>query len=600
MAAQPKTTRSSKVKSDWEGLDETEIAARVQQDYEWAKSAVEPWHSEWAKLEDYYQGRQWKHRVVDPNRVQPVANKAFMIVESTIPILVANAPDPLVLPTHPAMEDAAANLTRIAKIQLSKLGFTQLLPVGERTRLKFGTSIWRVYWDPFKYNGLGDIGFEIVDPANFFVDPNCVDDVQTADYCMIAVKRSLSYLQARYPERAKEIQPDDKYMENVIYGNDEPIDPRGTQATLIEYWRKDPVLGLIRAVVVGNTVLRFDTDFYANGKYPFIVLRDYPLQRSFWGMGEITQILNLQDVLNTLFQVLLENVALANGQYVVDKNLIGTSDIQQIAAQLWKPGLMIPTDDVNAIRKLDGIAAPGWVTNLVQLIEQEIDDVSGFSPVLVGQLPFGIRSASGLLSLEEQAKSRINLKIQEQAKLIKQTVEFMIDYMAEFYTEDRYFRYEDSDNEPSWLVTNADMLTQEDDYGNIIFPTWDIDVQPGFDVAMSRSYLQQQAQQLYQMGILSATEVLKTMNFPGKDEIIARLTQQASLQGQAASLPAGMMAPSDQAQLAALQSLTAQGAGKTPMPTGQNANNTASPQDAMAQMQQSLAALQTPPQQAQQ
>jgi len=76
---------------------------------------------------------------------------------------------------------------------------------------------------------------------------------------------------------------------------------------------------------------------------------------------------------------------------------------------------------------------------------------------------------------------------------------------------------------------------------------------------------------------------MKTMNFPFKDEIIARLEEKQNVIGQLGGLPEGTQSPALMGQLAQLTGLE----NRNPsLPGAMNAKNTNSPQDARQQRQQ--------------
>lgn len=562
---------------------EEEIVNKVWSDYRYAMEKKSDLHKKWRKYEKFYKNDQWSDAKIDPNRVKPTINYIFTTVESLMPYLTTNVPDPIILPTNPEDEQVARDLTKIVKIILEKNGIEKYLQIGERERLKFGTCIWKVFFDPSKHNGLGDIAFEIVDPVNFFIDPNEVNDLQNADFCGTSVRRSIEYLKKRYPEKANEIEADQMNSEITVYDTEDEEDPRNRQATLIEYWTKDKENGLVRIVVAGNVLLSYDTNFYKHGMYPFVRGINYPIQKSFWGMGEAEQLITMQEILNKLMQLVIENVALANGQFIVDKNASGIRDIKSLANKLWQPGLTIPVNDINSIKKLDGVLAPGWVVNLIQIIQKNIELVTGISPLYLGEAPGSVTAASGILALQEQATARVKLKLQEQGRMIEEIVKFVVAYIAEFYTEDRYFRIVNENRETDWIKVRRDDIAKVDENGNLTLPEFDVTIEVGFDAPMSRAYIEQMAMQLYQMGVINAVEVLKTMNFPNKEQIIERLEQVSELQGQIAGLPEDMVSPSTIGELA---QLTALDINKPTLPGGMNINNTNSPQDAMEQQQQ--------------
>ena len=563
---------------------EQAVVAQVLSDYNDALNAKRPLHEKWARYEEYYKNNQWKYKNVDDKRVKPTTNYCFSTIEAIMPFLTADVPDPIVLPTKIDDEELAENLTKIVKILLKKNKIEKTLQIVERSRLKFGAGIYKVYFDPTKYNGLGDVAFDPVDNINFFPDPEETDHIQNGRFCMTATKRSLKYAKERYPDKANQIEADQKYEEFKTYDSqDDQINPRDEFVTIIEYWTKDPEQGLVRIVVVGETLVRYQPRFYMHGKYPFVFGVDYPLQKSLWGMGEIEQIENMQDTLNKLLQIIIENVALANGQLLVDVNMSGIKDIKSIANQLWKPGLTIPVNDINSIKKLDGVVAPAWVINLVQMIKQDIELVTGISPIYMGQSTGSVTAASGILALQEQATARVRLKLKEQARMLEEIVKFIVAYIVEFYNEDRTFRYLDKNRTPTWITLNGNDLAETDTAGNKYIPEFDVDIEVGYDTPMSRAYIEQQAMQLFQMGVIDAIEVMKTMNFPFKDEIINRLEQKQEVLSQLGGLPEGVQSPALMSQLAQLSGLE----NKNPsLPGGMNVRNTNSPQDAQQQRQQ--------------
>src|SRR5690606_6813623 len=113
-----------------------EIVNKVWEDYRYALDAKRDLHKKWARYEDYYKANQWKYKKVDPQRVKPVVNYIFTTIESMMPYLTSNVPDPVVLPVQPDDEEIARDLTKIVKIILEKNKIRDVLQLAERARLK--------------------------------------------------------------------------------------------------------------------------------------------------------------------------------------------------------------------------------------------------------------------------------------------------------------------------------------------------------------------------------------------------------------------------------------------------------------------------------
>src|SRR5690606_34189665 len=89
---------------------EEQIVSEVWDNYRYAMQAKKPLHDKWRKYEQFYKNDQWSGIKVDKDRIKPTINYVFTTVESLMPYLTTNVPDPIVLPTRPDTEETAKDL----------------------------------------------------------------------------------------------------------------------------------------------------------------------------------------------------------------------------------------------------------------------------------------------------------------------------------------------------------------------------------------------------------------------------------------------------------------------------------------------------------
>ena len=90
-------------------------------------------------------------------------------------------PEPNILPREPDDRPEARILTKMLPVILEQNGFEKTYSDAMWQKLKTGTGVYKVFWDPEKAQGLGDIAIERVDLLNVFWEPG-VGDIQESRY----------------------------------------------------------------------------------------------------------------------------------------------------------------------------------------------------------------------------------------------------------------------------------------------------------------------------------------------------------------------------------------------------------------------------------
>ncbi|MCL6612074.1 MAG: hypothetical protein K6T66_11105, partial [Peptococcaceae bacterium] len=171
----------------------------VDRDYERAKSGRQQYIDEMIELNRFYIGDHWRNlRSQKAKQVRPnsVDNFVFSIIEGMVSDF-SNEPDILCRPTEPGDEENAKAMTELCRYILNKNKFKDEQAKALRNFFKYGIFALQVYWDTAWQGGrggnrwIGDIRVVARNPGEMFPDPRCRDHIQSAEYVVVAVPRTI-------------------------------------------------------------------------------------------------------------------------------------------------------------------------------------------------------------------------------------------------------------------------------------------------------------------------------------------------------------------------------------------------------------------------
>ncbi len=173
---------------------------------------------------------------------------------------------------------------------------------------------------------------------------------------------------------------------------------------LLEYQEDDRFITVANRKVVIKPA-RTNPFFHLQKTYH--MLKDYPLDKEFWAMGECDIMAALQDKSNDLENLKIDNLFQAlNRMYVVqrNKNLKADQFVSRPYGLIW-------SDDVNAVKPLEQVSIPREVFGEKDLTRQDMERVSGAWEYAQGATPERKETATGIVKLQQAALRRFSLKI---------------------------------------------------------------------------------------------------------------------------------------------------------------------------------------------
>ena len=259
----------------------------------------------------------------------------------------------------------------------------------------------------------------------------------------------------------------------------------------------------------------------------------------FYGIGDIEQILPLQDTLNHRIQQ-LEDIAnrCANPGYTVDPQ-VGKKAIKNLQKNGLKPGLikvmppgMLVPDPIPQV--------PQWLYEEIKNIIIMIERVSGITDVMQGRGDVRQRTARGIERLWEAGSSRIGMSVKLFEESYKQAAYQMGSLVRQYYKERRVINIAgDSNSAREIFEISPDELEQEFEISVDTAATLPQDKKSRadlvffllqnhiFDMALSQDPMQKKIARI----------VLDTVEFPGRKELLRTNPQELQATQQAGQIP---------------------------------------------------------------
>lgn len=152
----------------------------------------------------------------------------------------------------------------------------------------------------------------------------------------------------------------------------------------------------------------------------------------------------------------------------------------------------------------------------LSLLMRVVDIITGIHDVMEGRKPSGIQAASAIIALQEKGAVIFRNKIASLDAALDAIGNMWVSLAQEFYTEERQF-----------MVVGQ---TPEDLQPVMVGPQiaagkYDVKVRPGSTLPMNKFTQQQQAIQLHQAGAIDQRALLDVLDWPDREEVLARTDQ---------------------------------------------------------------------------
>ena len=523
------------------GKEQVETATDILKKYKEAKATLENRiidNEQWFKMRHWEQLRASKgNENASAWLFNSIANKHADAMD--------NFPAVSVLPREASDTRAAEILTQILPVVFERNGFEKIYSDCWWYKLKAGTGVYGMFWNPLKNNGLGDIEIKQVDILNLFWEPG-IKDIQKSKNLFHVELTDNDTLVSLYPQLKGKLGSSAVEISHYVY--DDAVDTSQKTAVVDRYY-KIIVNGVEQVHYMkfcGDELLYASENdpfcrergFYDHGKYPFVFDTLFVEEGTPCGFGYIDIMKDAQKQIDMLSNALVRNASMAsNPRYFI--NSAGAVNEEEFAD--WSnnfvhvAGSNLGEDSIREIR-LSGI--PEIYLGILNSKIDELKETSGNRDFSQGGVSSGVTAASAIAALQEAGSKLTRDMVKSGYRAFSELNILAVELIRQFYDEPRFFRILGTNGQQEFIAyDNSGVKISTGSFGEEIYarkPIFDIKVSAEKSSPFSKISQNELALQLYSAGIFNpelrsqAVMALSMMDFEGKEQILARLTSEVT------------------------------------------------------------------------
>lgn len=467
----------------------------------------------------------------------PASAWMFSVIVNKHADMLENIPTPICLAREESDEQAADTLNSVLPVIYDRLSFTQVYSDAMYDKLKHGTAVYGVFWDPCAENGIGDIEVKRVDLLNLYWEPG-IREIQDSSNIFYVSLMDREALLEKYPQAA-----DSNAAGSTSFGflsNNES----GKSVIIDWYYKKKVgtknVLHYIK--FTGDTLLyasendpESELGFYAHGMYPFVFDVLYRESDSPCGYGLISITKGTQNYIDRLDENIIERSIMASKpRYMIKKN-VGLDKDEFLD---WNNPIIEVDGDLTEER-LKAITLPSLDESVITVRDSKINEmreIASNKTVNYGETSGNITSGVAIAALQEAGNKVSRDIISGSWNAFISVTRLVIELIREFYTEERCFRITRPNEEAYSYITfsGRDIGEKKLDLGGMTLyrlPIFDIEVRAGKSSAFSRLAQNETVINLYKLGLFKpenareAVTVLDALELEGKSRILDNIKE---------------------------------------------------------------------------
>ena len=489
-----------------------------------------------------------------PGKSQPSSGWLFNSIANKHADAMDNYPEPNVLPRAADDEDTARALSSVLPVVLEQADYEQVYSDCWWRKLKQGTGVTGIFWDPQMRGGLGDIAVRSMNLLMLYWEPG-VEDIQASpDFFSLSLEDT-AQLTAQYPQLAGRTAG---VLDVPRYIHEEGQDT-STKSVVVDWYYKRPdengrmVLhyckfcnGVVLYASQNDPALA-QRGLYDHGQYPFVFDALFVEEDSPAGFGYIDVMKDCQTAIDKMNHAMDENVLLAAKQRYVLSDTAGVNeeeladfsrDIVHVAGRL--------NDD--SFRPLQTAGLQGNSLSYRQSRIEELKEISGNRDMTQGGTAGGVTAASAIAALQEAGSKLSRDMLKSAYRAFAKQCYLIIELMRQFYDEQRVFRIVGADGGNQFVPFSAEALraVPGGSLGGVELgsrePIFDIVVSAAKKSTFSRLSQNETAKECYQLGFFNpqnadaALAALDMMDFEGIEKVRQRVRQNGTLARQLAQM----------------------------------------------------------------
>ena len=528
------------------GAEEVARAEQILQKYKVGKAALD---QRLVDNELWFRMGHWKNyqNPMMEGKPQPSSGWLFNSIANKHADAMDNYPAPNVLPRAPDDEQTARVLSSVLPVVLEQADYEQVYSDTWWRKLKQGTGVKGVFWDPEQRGGVGEITVRPMNLLMLYWEPG-VDDIQASPNFFSLSLEDTDQLTERWPQLEGHST---SALEVPHYLHDGGLDTNGKSVVVDWYYKKRNAEGrrVLHYCKFCNGVVLYASEndpeyagrgFYDHGQYPFVFDPLFVEEDSPAGFGYIDVMKECQTAIDRMNHAMDENVLLSSKQRYVLSDAAGVNeeeladfsrDIVHVVGRLG--------DD--SFRSLQTTGLQGNSLSYRNSRIEELKEISGNRDMTQGGTAGGVTAASAIAALQEAGSKLSRDMLKSAYRAFAKECYLIMDLMRQFYDEERVFRIIGETGRSEFVHFSGAALRAQalPGVGGVELgsrePIFDIVVSAEKKSTFSRLAQNETAKECYQLGFFAprnadaALAALEMMDFEGIEKVRQRVRQNGTL-----------------------------------------------------------------------
>ena len=528
------------------GAEEVARAEQILQKYKVGKAALD---QRLVDNELWFRMGHWKNyqNPMMEGKPQPSSGWLFNSIANKHADAMDNYPAPNVLPRAPDDEQTARVLSSVLPVVLEQADYEQVYSDTWWRKLKQGTGVKGVFWDPEQRGGVGEITVRPMNLLMLYWEPG-VDDIQASPNFFSLSLEDTDQLTERWPQLEGHST---SALEVPHYLHDGGLDTNGKSVVVDWYYKKRNAEGrrVLHYCKFCNGVVLYASEndpeyagrgFYDLGQYPFVFDPLFVEEDSPAGFGYIDVMKECQTAIDRMNHAMDENVLLSSKQRYVLSDAAGVNeeeladfsrDIVHVVGRLG--------DD--SFRPLQTTGLQGNSLSYRNSRIEELKEISGNRDMTQGGTAGGVTAASAIAALQEAGSKLSRDMLKSAYRAFAKECYLIMDLMRQFYDEERVFRIIGETGRSEFVHFSGAALRAQalPGVGGVELgsrePVFDIVVSAEKKSTFSRLSQNETAKECYQLGFFAprnadaALAALEMMDFEGIEKVRQRVRQNGTL-----------------------------------------------------------------------
>ena len=528
------------------GTEEVAKAAQVLQQYKSGKAALD---TRIVDNELWFRMRHWKNykNKMMEDKPTPASGWLFNSIANKHADAMDNYPEPNVLPRAADDEETAKVLSKVLPVVLEQADYEQAYSDTWWRKLKQGTGVKGIFWDPTKRSGIGDIAIKSMDILMLYWEPGVMDIQESPNLFSLSLEDN-DQLKAKWPQMDGHTG---STLEVAKYIHDENISTADKSVVVDWYYKKARPEGqpLLHYCKFCNGVVLYasendpqyaDRGFYDHGQYPFVFDPLFMEEDSPAGFGYIDVMKDTQTAIDEMNHAMDENIKLAAKPRFLLSDAAGVNE-EELAD--WSKDIVHVAGGIR-----DGILSTlqmaGLQGNCISYRDarvSELKEISGNRDVSQGGTTSGLTAASAIAALQEAGSKLSRDMLKSAYRAFAKECYLIIELMRQFYDEERVYRITGPTGQTEFVPFSGQALRPQPVgmVGGVELgahePVFDITVSAAKKSTFNRLSQNETAKECYQLGFFApanadaALAALDMMDFEGIEKVRERVQQNGTL-----------------------------------------------------------------------